>query len=179
MRTVLWGLAWITLIGSAALAFAVWRGDESYGISDFWEAVIGDPDLGEVDFAAVSRSPTGNDALFCPPGVCGQTRVDGVSPIFNAPVSRLRDAVRVIEANDENLVQVEAETPGVQDRYVSRSRLMRYPDTINVRFYDLGDGRSSLALHSRSQIGRSDFGVNKARLDSWLAELRRQLPVAS
>jgi uncharacterized protein (DUF1499 family) len=98
--------------------------------------------------------------------------------VFNATVARLRDAVRVIEANDEDLTHVETTAGGLQDRFIARTRLMRYPDTINVRFHDLGEGRSSLSLYSRSQIGRSDFGVNRARLEGWIAELRRQLPIA-
>jgi hypothetical protein len=53
------------------LAVAVWRGDRSFGASDLWEKLAGPADLGPVDFPAISRSATGNDALFCPTGLCG------------------------------------------------------------------------------------------------------------
>jgi uncharacterized protein (DUF1499 family) len=48
-----------------------------------------------------------------------------------------------------------------------------FPDTIVVRFLDLPDGRSTLAIYSRSRFGESDFGVNHARLERWLGKLTR------
>jgi hypothetical protein len=57
--------------------------------------------------------------------------------------------------------------------YVQRTPLMRYPDTVSVRIVDLGDGRSSFALVSRSRFGQSDLGVNEARVKEWV----RTLPV--
>lgn len=57
------------------------------------------------------------------------------------------------------------------ERWVQRSRVMRFPDTVNVRFVDLGEGRSTLALYSRSQLGSDDMGVNRARIERWLDRL--------
>jgi uncharacterized protein (DUF1499 family) len=34
-----------------------------------------------------------------------------------------------------------------------------------------GAGRSTLAIYSRSLVGRKDFGVNRARIQRWLAAL--------
>ena len=56
-------------------------------------------------------------------------------------------------------------------RFVQYTRLMRYPDTIDVEVMPAGDGQSTLALYSRSLVGRKDFGVNRARLRRWLAAL--------
>jgi uncharacterized protein (DUF1499 family) len=140
--------------------------------------MAGPADQGPVAFEAITRRASGNDALFCPPGRCGGTAVDGVSPVFLAPVQRLRDLIRVIEVNDPDLTLVTRDEAMLEERYVARTRLMRYPDTIQVRYVDLGGGRSSLMLYSRSQIGRSDFGVNRARLEAWLATLRETVPTA-
>lgn len=178
LRNALTLLAIAAFLATAAFALAVMRGDRSYGISALWETVAGPPDLGAVDFAAISRSATGNDALFCPPGLCTGSRPDGVSPVFATTVQRLRDAIRVIEVNDPDLFFLARDDSLPQDRYLARTPLLRYPDTINVRFHDLGQGRSSLSIYSRSQIGRSDFGVNRARVGAWLTELARTLPVA-
>lgn len=177
MRNILWIVGTVGMATLIALSFAIWRGDERFGIAAWWERLAGPPDLGAVDFAAITRSPSGNDALICPPGLCGAVRTDGVSPVFIAPVARLRDAVRVIEVNDPDVFALARDEAKVQDRYLARTRLMRFPDTVSVRFIDLGGGRSTLALYSRSQIGRSDFGVNKARLEEWIGLLRAKLPV--
>jgi hypothetical protein len=170
-----------TLCLAAALVFviAVWRGDSTFGIASLWQRLAGPADLGPVDFAAIIRSPTGNDALICPPDLCGATRTDGVAPVFLVPAARLRDAVRAIEADDPDVFALASGGAPEQDRYLARTRLMRFPDTVNVRFIELGGGRSTLALYSRSQIGRSDFGANKARLAGWIRLLRAALPVAN
>src|SRR6185503_4390642 len=56
-------------------------------------------------------------------------------------------------------------------RLVQYTRLMRYPDTIDVEVMASGEGHSTLAIYSRSLVGRKDFGVNRARLTRWLAAL--------
>jgi hypothetical protein len=178
LRVALTAALGLALVGALALSFALWRQDASFGIARLWERGFGPADLGPVDFAAIRRSPTGNDALICPPGLCGSAAVDGAPPVFEVPVARLRDAVRVIEVNDPDIFALARDDQRVQDRYLARTPRMRFPDTINVRFISLPDGRSTLALHSRSQIGRSDFGVNRARLEGWLRLLRQTLPVA-
>ena len=61
--------------------------------------------------------------------------------------------------SEARLSQVEADDATLTDRYVQRSRLMRFPDTIVVRFFDRPGGRSTIALYSRSQLGEGDMGV--------------------
>ena len=53
---------------------------------------------------------------------------------------------------------------------------MRFPDTIVVRFLDRPDGRSTLAIYSRSQLGTNDLGVNLARIERWLDKLAGEVP---
>ena len=64
------------------------------------------------------------------------------------------------------------DTSLVQYNYIQRTALVRYPDSITVRFIALGNNRSTLAIYSRSHYGKSDFGVNEARIRSWLSALR-------
>jgi uncharacterized protein (DUF1499 family) len=62
------------------------------------------------------------------------------------------------------------------DRYVQRSAVFGFPDTIVVRFLDQPGGTSTVAIYSRSQLGQRDMGVNKARVERWLAKLRTIVP---
>ena len=55
-------------------------------------------------------------------------------------------------------------------RFLQRTRMMRFPDTIDVEVFP-APGGSTLAIYSRSLIGRRDFGVNRARIARWLAAL--------
>jgi len=55
--------------------------------------------------------------------------------------------------------------------YVVRTPLMRFPDYVSMRFIDLGEGRATYAVFSRSRFGHSDLGVNKKRFMSWVKRL--------
>ena len=67
-------------------------------------------------------------------------------------------------------VEVLAETDRQID-YVQRSARFRFPDVVTVRFIPVSPSQSTLAIFSRSLYGRSDFGVNRARIESWLSAL--------
>jgi len=54
---------------------------------------------------------------------------------------------------------------------VQRSALFRFPDTVSIEVIPLGDSRSTLAIYSRSTYGYSDLGVNRKRIERWLARL--------
>jgi uncharacterized protein (DUF1499 family) len=56
--------------------------------------------------------------------------------------------------------------------YVSRSRLMGYPDYTTVAAIPEAGG-SVLVVHARARFGQSDLGVNAARVGRWLDALGR------
>ena len=55
--------------------------------------------------------------------------------------------------------------------YLQRTNLMAYPDYISVKIAAKEGGKSRLIIYSRSRFGRSDLGVNKARIKAWVAAL--------
>lgn len=55
--------------------------------------------------------------------------------------------------------------------FVSRSRLMGFPDYTSVLVEPAGDGAMVLAF-ARARFGHSDLGVNRARLERWMAMLQ-------
>lgn len=57
--------------------------------------------------------------------------------------------------------------------YEVRTKLMRYPDYVTIKAKPTDPG-SDLVILSRARFGESDFGVNAARLDGWLAQFRTQ-----
>jgi len=79
-------------------------------------------------------------------------------------------AIVMSEPNTGALYCVLCET---QARFVQYSRLMRFPDTIDVEVFPVGTDQSTLAIYSRSLVGYSDLGVNRARIARWLAALER------
>jgi uncharacterized protein (DUF1499 family) len=55
---------------------------------------------------------------------------------------------------------------------LARSRILRFPDTIDVLAIERDENQATLALYSRSQIGHGDLGVNRARIERWLSRIR-------
>jgi uncharacterized protein (DUF1499 family) len=87
------------------------------------------------------------------------------------------DAVSLAKAFDDIVLA----TPGVEllagapddlfVTYIARTKTIKYPDYISIKYIDLGDGRSTFAVFSRSRFGSSDLGVNRQRFQHWLTQL--------
>ncbi len=163
----------LTVIGGAVALLALLgiAGYLALGPERIWR-LAGPPDLGEVAFETLERRSTPNDALACPPGICAAAS-DLAPPVFAMGARELRMAFRAAIGSEPLLERVAEDEAALSERYVQRSRWMRFPDTVVVRFYDLGEGRSTLALYGRSQIGHGDWGVNRARIERWLEKLGR------
>lgn len=157
------------LVAAAAAALLVLAPKETPLLARLYERVAGPADLGPVDFATLVRRTTPNDALACPPGACSEAAADFDPGVYPLPVMELRRRFAAMALAEPRVVQVHrgAEPDAPQDRYVQRSRLMSFPDTIDVRFVPLSAATSTLAVYSRSQLGRGDLGVNLARIRLW------------
>ena len=137
--------------------------------------LYGPPDLGPVSFETLKRQTSANNALACPQDLC-MAKSDIAPPVFAVGAPDLARAFAKIMASEANVEQVDVDDGGLTRRYVQRTKILRFPDTICVRFIDLGEGRSTIALYSRSQFGLSDFGVNRARISRWLEKLEKEAP---
>jgi uncharacterized protein (DUF1499 family) len=167
--TLIQGLAALAVL--AVVAFLV------LGPARIW-GVFGPADLGPVDFARLERRGSPNDSLACPEGFCGGARADIPSPVFAMDARALAATMeRVLEA-ERGLARVAADAAAGTARYVQRTPLLGFPDTIELRYVDLPGGRSTLAIYSRSKLGHSDLGANRARIARWLQLLAAAAPPA-
>lgn len=95
-----------------------------------------------------------------------------VSPVYAVPPAELMqafDRMALAQPRTERL----AGTPDGQSfvTYVQRTPLVAYPDYVSVRAVPVGEGQSALVILSRSRFGKSDLGVNRARITQWIAAL--------
>ena len=165
----------VLVLAIGATGYAVIEKRPHYGIYYGLAKLTGSRlPIDPVDWATLTRSPTPNDALICPAGHCPRAQADREPPVYSlepsALLARLRETVRA-EAHT-----VELPSPGGDRtaRFIQYTPLMRYPDTIDIAVLPADGsaaGGTTLALYSRSLIGRGDFGVNRARLERWLAAL--------
>ena len=130
-------------------------------------------DVAAVDFAALKLTGKPNQYLVCPPGLCA-ARAHGESPVFDVSLEALRSHWDAVIAEQPRVARL-AEA-GDQVDYVQRTAMVRFPDLITVRFIALTPAQSTLAIYSRSIYGSSDFGVNRERIEAWLAALDERLP---
>ena len=166
------------LLAAAALVIGFVRLERHpiYGAYYGLARLLGGPlDVGPVDFATLRRHVTGNDALICPPGLCAEAEPDGDAKVYDVTADQLLDRLRMIALAEPSTEALDCGVgcAGVA-RFVQRTRFMRFPDTIDVAVYAAGTNKSTLAIYSRSLVGRRDFGVNRARVARWLAELDKQ-----
>ena len=123
-----------------------------------------------VEFATVQRPSTPNTYLVAPAGVTS-IAPDAAAPEFDVSPTELKARWERMAAAQPRVVKVGESQDGQQLDYVQRTRLVRYPDFITVRFLPLEGGRSTLAVYSRSVYGHGDMGVNKSRVTEWLKAL--------
>ena len=134
-------------------------------LTGLYMRIIGhDPARWHVDPATVQLSGKPNDHLIA--------GADAVT--LDAPPQRVAAALHEI-ALAEPGTRLIAGSPGeAWMTYVVTSRLMGFPDYVSVRVEPQGGG-SRLSAYSRARIGYSDMGVNRARLERWIAALRQRV----
>ncbi len=77
-------------------------------------------------------------------------------------IARAQPRTRVVAGDPDSLMIT----------YVQRSRVLGFPDYLTVKAV-AKDGAAGLIVWSRARYGRADFGVNRARVEAWLAALDR------
>ena len=130
-------------------------------------------EVAPVGFAVLELNPNPNQYLVCPPDLCAAAP-HAFSPVFDMQVDRLRARWREVVADQPRVALLAEYEDGVQVDYVERSARLRFPDIVTVRFIPVPPAQSTLAIYSRSIYGKSDLGVNRARVEAWVDALRRQ-----
>ncbi len=178
MRFVIWLL--VILLG-AALALVIvarWRSpaepvlDAIYrliAVIRIWGAWISTP---------IRRESRRRGDRLCAACIAAPSRPDVDLP---TPDMQIIDAIAraemALRQSGEEVVLVE-EKPlpdGVTRRYIVRTPRMRFPDTVTIRLQQAG-AITVPFNHSISQLGRYDWGANKARVERIAAALAAKGP---
>ena len=77
---------------------------------------------------------------------------------------------------DPNVTRVDDGSRPTYRRYVARTPVMRFPDTIDAEASEATGSVEAtvLRLYSRSLLGKGDLGANKDRLTKWASRLSDQ-----
>ena len=125
-----------------------------------------------LDFATLRLPASPNAHLAAPSGTT--TERHETTPPLPLPPDAAWAVLRGLGDGMER-VWKQAEWPELrQAQWVARTRWMNYPDIIVGQVIELPGG-TGLFLYSRSLVGYSDLGVNRARIAAWRAAFDRAL----
>jgi len=122
-----------------------------------------------LDMSHLQRPASPNTALAAPAGT--DPAADIVTPVFPVLPSRLYEAVIAVAAEQPRTFLAAAYPAERQAHFVARSAWFNFPDLITAQIGEAGRETSTLVLYSRSVYGYSDLGVNRQRLNAWLAAI--------
>ncbi|HXA21300.1 MAG TPA: DUF1499 domain-containing protein [Acetobacteraceae bacterium] len=126
-----------------------------------------------IDMQRIERPASPNTALAGPAGFAPPP--DVVTPTYPMPAARLYEAVRAVAAAQPRTFLAADYAAERQTHWVVRSAVFNFPDLVTAQVSDAGADSSTLVLYSRSVYGRSDLGVNRQRLNTWLAALQTKI----
>ena len=130
-----------------------------------------------MDTAQIVRPASPNTALAAPAGFTPPP--DIATPSYPLPADRLFALVQAVAADQPRTWQAALYPDQFQAHYVARSAVFNFPDLIMVQVSTATPNSSTLIVYSRSVYGHSDLGVNRKRLETWLAALQTKIPQSS
>ncbi|MCW5751971.1 MAG: DUF1499 domain-containing protein [Alphaproteobacteria bacterium] len=123
-----------------------------------------------LDFQGLVLTWRPNQYLVAPPGFTPNAKPHRDSPLFPCDAVTLAARIKA-HALRQPRTSLRQESPdGLALELVQRSAVFRFPDLISVRAID-APGGARVAIYSRARYGVRDFGVNRARIEGWLAAL--------
>lgn len=156
----------IILFAVCALALLYCVFAAANGKKEALALLFGPVERQSVNFETLELKDSPNQFLVCPPDLCRQAKPHLESPVFELSVDELRQRWMERIASQPRVSELSSD--GDQYDFEQLTPLIGFPDTVTVRFLPAGEGRSTLAIYSRSHYGHSDLGANKKRIRAWL-----------
>lgn len=128
------------------------------------------PPAGALDH--LQRPASSNTALAAPAGFMPKPDIE--TRVYDVPPQALYAAVTKLAEGWPRTYRLVRYDEVREAAYVARSRVFNFPDTIEVKV-SAKDAGSILVIYSASRYGDSDFGVNRKRVEAWLAQLEADL----
>jgi uncharacterized protein (DUF1499 family) len=121
-----------------------------------------------IDLATLQRPASPNTALAGPASL--GARPDIAVRHYAVPAPVLLAALRRIASTEPRVYPLARFDDRLQAAYVARSKALNFPDLVQVAAEPDGQGSWPI-IYSRSVYGRYDFGVNRQRVEAWLARI--------
>ncbi|MEM1299760.1 MAG: DUF1499 domain-containing protein [Pseudomonadota bacterium] len=152
-------MTWLLVVAVVAMA----------GVAVGFRFVGHDPSIWHADPLTTDRTGRPNDFLAGPAGAMA-SEPDAALAGRDLPPRELLFLFNSIASNAPRTRVIGGKLDDLHVTYVQQSALFGFPDYISVKVVEEGDG-SALAIWSRSRFGYSDMGVNRDRVERWLAAM--------
>ena len=130
-----------------------------------------------LSFVSLERTGRPNDALAAPEGYTASP-VDVVSSTYGVSAEVLFEVAQQVLAKEPRTRILAVFRDERQLALEQRSALFGFRDSIWVQADERPDG-SSLLIYSRSNVGYWDLGVNRKRVETWLAAIGKAVEAES
>jgi uncharacterized protein (DUF1499 family) len=96
------------------------------------------------------------------------------SPVFAADSVAVLAALDAVAMETPRTARLAGSPEEGRITWVTRTRLMGYPDYTTATAV-AGEGGTRLVIHARQRFGSGDWGVNRARVEDWVARVQAAL----
>jgi uncharacterized protein (DUF1499 family) len=138
----------------------------------FSRGANGVPPPTPVDFATLALPASPNTCLLTPTSAPGAGHLHR-DPFPVTPEAAF-DAIRAVAGAQPRVFALAEYGERRQAQWVARTRVMNFADIVVAEVAPSGGG-TGLWLYSRSLLGWSDLGANRARVMAWLADFETRL----
>ncbi|MEM1244256.1 MAG: DUF1499 domain-containing protein [Pseudomonadota bacterium] len=97
------------------------------------------------------------------------------SPVCKISIMDLKHKTEEILLQYPRIKKVQEDVAKNQQIYVRRTRIMKFPDIINIQFIKIDDTHSTFSMLSRAKYGYSDLNVNPTFVASFIRDLTQAL----
>lgn len=119
-----------------------------------------DPARWHVDPVRAASTGKPNEYRLLPPD----------APVYEGTPEALAGAFRDVALAEPRTKLIAGSAGEREMTFVQRSRVFGFPDYVSAGFRE-AEGGATLAVFSRARFGKSDMGVNEARVRRWLDRL--------
>jgi len=134
----------------------------------FGQGASGLPSPEPIAFATLALPRSPNASFAAPPGMAAAAQIE--TPLYPVPPERLFEVLQALALSFPRTWLMQVWPEQLQGQWVERSAGLGFPDLVNAAVVPR-EGGSGLLVYSRSQYGWSDFGVNRKRVETWVAGL--------
>ncbi|MCO6416815.1 DUF1499 domain-containing protein [Siccirubricoccus sp. KC 17139] len=138
----------------------------------FGRGTAGLPPPAPVEFGWLKLPASPNTCLAAPPGAHPQAHL--LTRPLPIPVEAAWPKLQAVAAGFPRTWKLAEWPERFQAQWVQRTALLNFPDIIAAELTS-GPAGTGLFLYSRSLFGHADFGVNRRRVEAWLAALDAEL----